>query len=115
MKKKATPMWNISLTLWERRDGWSVSGQRGVGDVTKQYLYQLAFDEFITAQEYGCVTNTFLCPAEEEEWDYGCVEMKMLYTIGNKTLENIKIVKLCAEEMYEIWLRGEKITDIGKL
>ena len=99
----------------EKRDGWSVSGQPGVGDVTKQYLYQLAFDAFITAQGYGCVTNTFLCPAEETEWDYGCAEMKMLHTIGNKTLENIKITKLCAEEMYEIWLRGEKITGIGNV
>lgn len=37
----------------------SISGQPGVGDVTKQYLYQLAFDNFIGKQGYRYVQNVF--------------------------------------------------------
>lgn len=35
----------------------------------------------------------------------------MLHTIGNKTLENIAVVKLCAEEMYDLYLQNEQIMD----
>ena len=65
-------------------------------------------------QGYLYVQNAFLCPQEEAEPDYGYVEMEMLRTVGNKTLENIMVVKLCAEEMYDLYLankRIEKITD----
>ena len=90
---------------------YKVTGQPGVGDVTKQYLYQLAYDDFITKQGYKYVQNMFFCPQEVAEPDYGYVEMKMLHTIGNKTLENIAVVKLCAEEMYDLYLQNEQITD----
>lgn len=90
---------------------YKVTGQPGVGDVTKQYLYQLAYDDFITKQGYKFVQNMFFCPQEVAEPDYGYVEMKMLHTIGNKTLENIAVVKLCAEEMYDLYLQNEQIAD----
>ena len=90
---------------------YKVTGQPGVGDVTKQYLYQLAYDDFITKQGYKYVQNMFFCPQEVAEPDYGYVEMKMLHTIGNKTLENIAVVKLCAEEMYDLYLQNKQITD----
>lgn len=94
--------------------GYKVSGQPGVGDVTKQYLYQLAYDDFILKQGYKYVQNMFLCPQEEEELDYGYVKMQMLHTIGDKGLENIAVVKLCAEEMYDIYLSGRKIENISE-
>lgn len=90
---------------------YKVTGQPGVGDVTKQYLYQLAYDDFITKQGYKYVQNMFFCPQEVAEPDYGYVEMNMLHTIGNKTLENVAVVKLCAEEMYDLYLQNEHITD----
>ena len=65
---------------------YKVTGQPGVGDVIKQYLYQLAYDDFITKQGYKYVQNMFFCPQEEADPDYGYVEMKMLHTIGGKTL-----------------------------
>ena len=95
----------------EVNGNYKVTGQPGVGDVTKQYLYQLAYDDFITKQGYKYVQNMFFCPQESAEPDYGYVEMKMLHTIGNKTLENIAVVKLCAEEMYDLYLQNEQITD----
>lgn len=102
------------INFKEQGSGWKVTGQPGVGDVTKQYLYQLAYDDFISKQGYRYVQNMFLCPQEEAELDYGYVEMQMLHTIGDKNLENIAVVKLCAEEMYDIYLSGRKIEDISK-
>lgn len=37
--------------------------------------------------------------------------MEMLHTIEDKSLENIAVVKLCAEDMYDLYLQNEKITD----
>lgn len=93
---------------------WVVTGNPGVGDVTKQYLYQLAYSDFILKQGYKYVQNMFFCPQEEAEPDYGYVEMKMMHNIGDGNLENILVVKLCAEEMYDIYLSGRKIKDISK-
>lgn len=93
------------------KNGYKVTGNPGVGDVTKQYLYQLAYDDFITKQGYKYVQNMFFCPQEESEPNYGYVEVKMLHTIGDKTLENIAVVKLCAEKMYDLYLQNEKIQD----
>lgn len=96
----------------EQKSGWKVTGQPGVGDVTKQYLYQLAYEDFITKQGFHYVQNMFLCPQEEADKNYGYVELKMLHTIGGKTLQNIAVVKLCAEEMYDYYLSGKQITNI---
>lgn len=90
-----------------------VSGQPGVGDVTKQYLYQLAYDDFIEKQGYPYVQNLFLCPQEQAEPGFGYVKMGMLQSIGNKRMEDIAVVKLCAEKMYEIYLSNDKIDNVA--
>ena len=100
------------IEFYKENGRYKVTGQPGVGDVTKQYLYQLAYDDFITKQGYKYVQNMFFCPQEEAETNYGYVEMKMLHTIGDKTLENIAVVKLCAEEMFDLYLQNEKINNI---
>lgn len=95
------------------QDGsYKVTGQPGVEDVAKQYLYQLAYDDFIKKQGYRYVQNMFFCPQEEAEPEYGYVEIKMLQAFGDGALDKIAVVKLCAERMYELYLRGEKIADL---
>ncbi|MGN6710109.1 LlaJI family restriction endonuclease [Anaerocolumna jejuensis] len=94
-----------------KKNEWKAIGQPGVGDVTKQYLYQLAFDEFIAKQGYKYVQNMFFCPQEKSESEYGYVEMKMLRTISDKNLENIAVVKLCASDMYDIYLSNKEIEE----
>ena len=89
----------------------SISGQPGVGDVTKQYLYQLAFDNFIGKQGYRYVQNVFLCPDEVGDKQYGWVQMDILNHIGNKKLENIAVVKLCASKMYQLYLDNQTISE----
>lgn len=89
----------------------SISGQPGVGDVTKQYLYQLAFDNFIGKQGYRYVQNVFLCPDEVGDKQYGWVQMDILNHIGNKKLEGIAVVKLCASKMYQLYLDNQIISE----
>lgn len=88
-----------------------ISGQPGVGDVTKQYLYQLAFDDFIMKQGYRYVQNMFFCPDEVGDKQYGWVQMEILNHIGNKRLENIAVVKLCASKMYQLYLDNQTISE----
>lgn len=91
--------------------GYRVIGQPGVGDVTKQYLYQLAYDDFITKQGYKYVQNMFFCPDEAGEKEYGWVQMDMFHQIGDKKLENVAVVKLCASEMYDLYLANRIVSE----
>lgn len=91
--------------------GYRVIGQPGVGDVTKQYLYQLAYDDFITKQGYKYVQNMFFCPDEAGDKEYGWVQMDMLHQIGDKKLENVAVVKLCASEMYDLYLENRTVDE----
>ena len=90
---------------------YRVIGQPGVGDVTKQYLYQLAYDDFITKQGYKYVQNMFFCPDEVGDKEYGWVQMDMLHQIGDKKLENVAVVKLCASEMYSLYLENHTVSE----
>lgn len=58
----------------------------------------------------------FFCPGETADRDFGWVQMDMLHQIGDKKLENIAVVKLCASEMYDIYLENKTIDEreIGK-
>lgn len=96
----------------QQEQGWKVIGQPGVEDIVKQYIYQLAYDDFIEKQGFEHVRNVFLCPREKAEPDYGYVEMSMLHEIGGKSLQNIAVVMLCAEDMYERYLSGRIIEDV---
>lgn len=90
---------------------YRVIGQPGIGDITKQYLYQLAYDDFITKQGYKYVQNVFLCPDEVGDNKYGWVQMDMLHQIGGKQLNNVAVVKLCASEMYSLYLSNHIINN----
>ena len=80
----------------------------------KQYLYRFAYDDFIEKQGYQYVQNMYLCPHEGEGQDFGWVELTMLGMIGGKKLGSIGVVKLCAEEMFEIYLQGRTIENIAE-
>lgn len=90
-------------------------GQPGVSDVTKQYLYQLAYKEFVEVNDFNGVHNCFLMPTEEEGIDgvikKGAVKMDMLSALN---LEQIQIRQLSAKRVFSYYLSSEKV-DIGKL
>ena len=88
-------------------------GQPGIESVTKQYLYQLAYQKFIDDHEFRYVTNCFLMPTEEEEViDKGEVKMDILSGWG---LQDIKVRFLPAKMAYECYLSGKKmkVEDLG--
>lgn len=92
--------------------GKSLRGNPGVGDVTKQYLYQLAYKDFIKAHNIPVVKNCFLMPTEKNEIiKKGTARMPMLEALG---LENIQIRLIPASMLYERYLAKGKI-DIGLL
>lgn len=87
--------------------GKTLGGNPGVGDVTKQYLYQLAYKKFIKAHNIAVVKNCFLMPTEKNEIiDKGTAKMEMLEALG---LENIQIRLMPAAMMYEYYLTQRKI------
>ena len=78
----------------------------GIGDIDKQYLYELAFKPFLEAHGITQVKNIFLMPIEGTELEYkGYVELPMLRALG---LENIQIVLVPAEKIYECYLENER-------
>lgn len=92
--------------------GIAPKGQPGIESVTKQYLYQLAFQKFIADHEFRAVKNCFLMPTENKDVeDHGEVSMEMLASLG---LQNIKVRFLPADMVYEYYLSGRKI-EIGIL
>lgn len=92
-----------------------LQGHPGIGDVTKQYLYQLAYRDFVNANNFSKVRNCFLMPTEEEGKDgvikKGAVKLDMLDALG---LEQIQVRQLSARRMYAYYLSRQKL-DIGLL
>jgi len=83
-------------------------GQPGVGDVTKQYLYQLAYKNFIIDHGMTAVKNCFLMPTEKNEVvDLGYARIKMLEALG---LENIAIRLMPANDMFHCYLESKRKT-----
>ena len=83
-------------------------GQPGVGDVTKQYLYQLAYKNFIIDHGMTAVKNCFLMPTEKNEVvDLGYARIKMLESLG---LENIAIRLMPAKDMFHCYLESKRKT-----
>ena len=92
--------------------GIAPKGQPGIESVTKQYLYQLAYQKFIRDHSFAEVKNVFLMPTENTEIEFrGEVSMEMLSALG---LQSIKVRFVPATMAYEHYLSGRKM-DIGVL
>ena len=84
----------------------------GIGDVTKQFLYQLAYQDLVSSQEGLVVKNFFVMPTESEtELDFGSVTMDMF---SRKALElsPIYIIKLNADEVYRSYLEESPLKEV---
>ena len=90
-------------------DEKSLANQPGVGDVTKQYLYQLAYNDFIKKHEFKYVKNAFFMPGENEySILIGEAKMDMLQGLSDPPLINISVVKLSARKVFEGYLNNQK-------
>ena len=88
------------------------TGQPGIESVTKQYLYQLAYQKFTIDHNFSAVRNCFLLPTENLDIeDKGEVRLEMLANFG---VQNIKIRFIPAVMAYDLYLSGRKM-DIGIL
>lgn len=93
-------------------NGKPLRGQPGVGDVTKQYLYQLAYRDFISQNHIDDVKNCFLMPTEQASViKLGTASLSMLNRLG---LANIQIRLLPASKMYDLYL-NRNFLDISVL
>lgn len=92
--------------------GKTPTGQPGINSITKQYLYQLAYKDFIKEHGFDKTINCFLMPTEEDEViDKGYVSLDMLSNLG---LENIEVRLVPVNKAYECYLTGRKM-DISEL
>ncbi len=105
--------YQIRFKMGKGKQGY-VEGQPGVGDVSKQYLYLMAFKDFIQTQGYEHVKNVFLCPSEDEKTvRAGSVRMDMLEQAVGLGDGRIDVIHLPAGSMYERYLAGKRIKNPG--
>lgn len=79
----------------------------GVGDVTKQHLYQLAYRDLLLKEGISYITNSFLLPSETNDLTcMGETSMRMLTNIG---LEPIRLYMIPASYVFEKYLKNEKL------
>lgn len=86
-----------------------VANQPGIGDVTKQYLYQLAYNDFISRHKFDCIQNAFLMPIDDEICILGKVELGMLQKVISPNLADILIIQLPATSMFKWYIENKKI------
>lgn len=89
-----------------------LKGNPGIGDIVKQYMYQLAYKKFITDHHITVVKNCFLMPTEGSEIVIkGRAKMDMLSGLG---LEDIQIRLIPTDMLFDYYLRHKTI-EIEKL
>ncbi|MBR5502893.1 MAG: LlaJI family restriction endonuclease [Methanobrevibacter sp.] len=85
----------------------NLSGQPGLESITKQYLYELAYREFIEKYEFKGVKNAFLLPKYTGEVEnVGKAKLEILSNLG---LEDIQIIMLPADKINQYYLDNKKI------
>ena len=87
-----------------------LSGQPGIESITKQYLYQLAYQKLIDHYKIEKTTNAFLFPTEDNKVDNrGVVSLHMMefITVGdNKKLSPIQVVYLPVKKVFDCYLNN---------
>ena len=82
----------------------NLTGQPGLESITKQYLYELAFKQFIEDNYFNHVKNAFLFPTYDENIDNkGVVKLEML---SSKGLEDIQVILIPASKLNEMYLEN---------
>ncbi len=93
--------------LLQLEKGHKLRGNPGIGDITKQYLYQLAFKKFIADHQITIVKNCFLLPTEKKEIvSKGVVKLDMLSSLG---LEDIQIREIPTDMLFNYYLNRKRI------
>ena len=79
-----------------------VKHQPGIEDITKQYLYELAYKKFITLNKLKMIENAFLFPIDEiEETEVGYATFDIFLGVD---LKEIKVILKPCSKMFEKYL-----------
>ena len=90
----------------------NLTGQPGLESVTKQYLYELAYKEFIKDNKFKHVKNAFLFPTYDENIENkGCVKLRILSDLCfkeslEKGLEDIQVIMIPAKKLNQMYLEN---------
>ncbi|MFD2212386.1 LlaJI family restriction endonuclease [Metabacillus endolithicus] len=85
----------------------------GVEDVIKQYVYYLAYDDFIKKQKFDFSYNVLIFPSETSEIELiGKVDLDFLRQALNIT--DILLLKIPAKLIFELYLK-DKLIDVDEL
>lgn len=85
-----------------------LSGQPGLESITKQYLYELAYKEFIEKYGFKGVKNAFLLPKYTGEIEN--IGIAKLEILSNLNLEDIQVVMLPADKINQYYLDNKKMS-----
>lgn len=83
----------------------TITGQPGIEDISKQFLYQLVYKKFMGEHGIEKVRNYFLMPAETNCKYKVYVSMGLFNDIG---LNNIEVKFIVADDIYDAYLEGKK-------
>lgn len=94
--------------------GENISGQPGVEDVGKQYIYQIAYKDFLHAHKFCAIKNAFILPTDKDFVVLkGYAELNMF---SKMDLEKILIRLVPACQVYDSYLMEDPMDlDILKL
>ena len=85
----------------------NLSGQPGLESITKQYLYELAYKDYIKENKFDGVKNAFLFPKYNGEIEnIGIVKLEIL---SDFDFEDIQIIMLPADEINQYYLDNKRI------
>ena len=94
--------YNIQLN-----EGEQPRGNPGIESITKQYLYELAYSEFIYDHGFEKIRNCFILPTEKDQIiNCGNVQLHMFDSLN---LENIQIRLIPATLAYDLYLSNQKL------
>ena len=88
-----------------------IKGQPGIGDITKQHLYELVYREFLVKHGFDTnkVRNCFLVPVEQNEiTDIIIAEFKPI-SVPLK-LHPVQVKGIPAKPLFDKYLKGKKYT-----
>lgn len=101
--------YNAHLELGKRPQG-----QPGIESVTKQYMYQMAYRDFIIDHAFAKVVNCFLMPTENSSVTVrGEVRLGMISNFDPE-LQDIKVRFIPAKKAYDLYLSDSKM-DLDEL
>ena len=86
-------------------DNSGVNNQPGVGDITKQYLYELSYIDFAKENNLFIKKNAFLIPTDaKDEIKIGTAIMDIFHNFSDIEINDIEVILKPCEKMYEKYL-----------